>query len=68
MMYKIWLYEDRFNALKNEMPDNIKELSREKKDNDHLHLIQTEIKVDDSFDILRIFHAGMHHGISYKNK
>lgn len=66
MTYTIFLYEDRFNVLMNQMPDNVKELSREKNDSNNEYLIKTEIKIQDSFDLLQVFHAGMHYGLSPK--
>ena len=55
MKYKIFLFKDRVSFLQHEMPyGKVKVI-----ETDDYGMTTVEITIDDSFDLLKVFHAGI---------
>ena len=65
MIYRIFLVEERIPSLLAEMPaDKVKVIETDEKG-----MTTVEITIDDSFDLLKVFHAGILAGEKpYTNK
>ena len=58
MTYRVFLLEDRIPFLLEQMPEG-KVVVGEK---DDTGMVPVDITIDDSFDLLRVFHAGIRAG------
>ena len=66
MTYTIFLHEERIPFLLSEMPyGKVKVIKSE--DHKPGYTVKVEIIIDDSFDLVKVFHAGLETGLSLSN-
>jgi hypothetical protein len=58
MTYRIFLLEDRISFLLEEMPEGKVKVG----ETDNTGMTEVKITIDDSFDLLKVFHAGVRVG------
>jgi hypothetical protein len=67
MTYTIFLHEERIPFLLSEMPyGKVKVIKSE--DHKPGYIVEVEITIDDNFDLVKVFHAGLETGLSLSNK
>ena len=66
MTYTIFLHEERIPFLLSEMPyGKVKVIKSE--NHKPGYIVEVEITIDDSFDLLKVFSAGLETGLSLSN-
>jgi len=64
MTYRIWISDDRVEFLVNELGDKAKVLDKK----EGVATTPIEITIEDSMDVLNVFHAGIRAGIKVFQK
>jgi hypothetical protein len=62
MKYKLTVGKDRYETLQKKMGDKVSLIREEIESNEHW--IHFEIEIDNQFDLLDVFHAGITYGAS----